>query len=106
MRTAGLSGPVPEKGDPLDVTHGHSERMVKLATEWLYEYFSDGKARRPGDLEDDFTGEWSLWLGVWRKTPFYPALAVLVRDGRIVFGTAKNRDIWYALPGKLPKGTK
>lgn len=77
--------------------------MVKLATKWLLEYFSDGIARRPGDLEDDFAGSWSLALGPWKSTPFFPALAQLVHDGKIVFGTDKTADVWYAIPGKLPK---
>lgn len=84
------------------VSHNHSERMVALATKWLREYFSDRMARRPGDLEDDLAGQWSLDLAPWRSTPFYPALAVLVDAGEIVFETDDTGDVWYAVPGSLP----
>jgi hypothetical protein len=84
--------------------------MVELATKWLYEYFSDGLPRKPGDLEDDFAGQWSIGLEAWHTTPFFPALANLVADGRIIYGrddksppdSLEYGDVWYALPGKLP----
>lgn len=76
--------------------------MVALATNWLREYFSDKIARRPGDLEDDFAGKWSFDQGPWRNTPFYPALAVLVDAGEIVYEVADDGDVWYAVPGALP----
>ena len=96
----------PKKGDPIEVTHGHSERMVGLSTKWLEEYFSDGLARKPGDMEDDFVGMWSFGLEHWRCTPFFPALAVLVRDGKVVFGQDAEDNLWYAVPGKLPPGVE
>jgi hypothetical protein len=88
----------------------HSERMVELAVKWLEEYFSDGVPRRPGDLEDDFCGQWSINLNPWMQTPFYPALAVLAHEGKIIYGlddksppeSLQYGDFWYAIPGKLP----
>lgn len=83
-------------------THDHSLRMVELATKWLREYFSDGVARRPGDLEDNFTGQWSITLEFWCASPFYLALTLLVKAGEIVFETDDKGCVWYALPGHLP----
>lgn len=83
-------------------THNHSDRMVALATKWLREYFSDSQARRPGDLEDDFAGQWSINQGPWRATPFYPALALLIDGGEIVFECDEEGTVWYAVPGALP----
>lgn len=85
-----------------NATHNHSDRMVALATKWLAEYFADGVARRPGDLEDDFAGRWSVSLGPWTKTPFYPALALLVDRGEVVYERDKEQNVWYAIPGCLP----
>ena len=90
------------KLDNGEATTSHSPRMVNLATKWLEEYFSDGKARTPGDLEDDFTGRWSLLQEPWRDTPFYPALAVLVKGGKVVYGTDADGSYWYAKKGHLP----
>lgn len=88
--------------DGSTASHNHSPRMVELATKWLREYFSDGDARRPGDLEDDFTGQWSVFQGPWRNCPFYPALAILVDAGEIVFEKDDEDCVWYAIPGHLP----
>lgn len=82
--------------------------MVELAKKWLLEYFADGSAKRPGDLEDDFCGEPGIgemlvsMQGRWRESPFYPALGHLVNDGKIVFEVANDGDVFYALPGRLP----
>lgn len=83
-------------------SHNHSERMVNLAKKWLLEYFGDGIARRPGDMEDDFTGQWSMALGPWRHTPFFPALALLIDEGAMTFEQDDAGDFWYAIPGHLP----
>jgi hypothetical protein len=76
--------------------------MVSLATKWLREYFSDKQARRPGDLEDDFAGQWSFNQRAWRATPFYPALALLVDHGEVVFEVDSEGIVWYAMQGALP----
>jgi hypothetical protein len=79
-----------------ECSHNHSDRMVRLARKWLLEYFSDGISRQPGDLEDDFAGQWSMSLQPWRHTPFFPALALLVDEGCIVFEN-KDDGYWYSL---------
>lgn len=90
------------------VTYQQSERMVSLAEKWLFEYFEDGVSRRPGDLEDDFSGEPSTHEmlmklhGRWRDTPFFPALARLIDKGKIVWEQASDGIVWYAIPGALP----
>ena len=107
MKTiAEFNASAPQQGEPIKCTTNHPEWLVALATKWLAEYFSDGKPRRPGDLEDDFTGRWSINQGPWRATPFYPALARLVHDGKVLFGQTPDDDCWYAIPGKLPKGCR
>lgn len=83
-------------------THNYSDAMVALAMLELREYFADNKPRRPGDLEDDFTGQWSFSGEHWRDTPFFPALAVLVNAGEIVFETDNEGIVWYSTPGFLP----
>lgn len=83
-------------------SHNHSERMVALAKKWLLEYFSDGVARRPGEMEDDFAGQWSMTLGPWRHTPFFPALALLIDEGEMTFERDDAGYLWYAIPGHLP----
>ena len=76
--------------------HNHSDRMVKLAYKYLTEYFSDNCARRPGDFEDDFCGKWSFDQGPWRASPFYPALALLVSEGSVMYRVDEGTgDFWY-----------
>lgn len=82
--------------------HNHSERMVNLAKKWLLEYFSDGVARRPGDMEDDLAGQCSLTLLPWRHTPFFPALALLIDEGAMTYERDDAGIVWYAIPGNLP----
>lgn len=84
------------------MSDNNKPRMQKLAEKWLEEYFSDGVARRPGDMEDDFTGQWSLTLENWRTTPFFKALGCLIDGGKIHFGRDENGVVWYATPGNLP----
>jgi hypothetical protein len=103
---AEFNASAPQQGEPIRATTHHPAWLVKLATKWLGEYFDDGKPRRPGDLEDDFCGQWSIDLGPWRSTPFYPALANLVHQGRVVFGVDGEGTYWYAIPGKLPEGVE
>lgn len=96
----------PEKGDGVQCTHGYSKAVVATAKKEVMAFFRGGKVRKPGDLEDKFTGQWSLFLEYWRMTPHYPALGELVNEGKIVFGTMPDGDVVYAMPGKLPKGAK
>lgn len=84
------------------MSDNNKPRMQTLAEKWLEEYFSDGVARRPGDMEDDFTGQWSLALENWRTTPFFKALGTLVDEGKIHFGRDEKGVVWYATPGNLP----
>ncbi len=85
------------------VTHYHSQQMVDLCEKWLLEYFSDRQPRKPGDLEDDFCGEPSVMemfidlQGRWRATPFYPALALLIDKGLIVYWQDEDDTVWYEL---------
>lgn len=83
--------------------HSHSPRMVRLASKWLLEYFSDGKARMTGELEDDFAGQFNINADNFRCTPFYPALALAVAGGTIHWGKDAEENIWYALAGSLPE---
>lgn len=79
--------------------HNHSDRMVQLSKKYLMEYFSDGDIKKPGNLEDDFTGQWSIQLTPWKLCPFYPALALLVDEGHIIWDRDETGDIRYALKG-------
>lgn len=83
-------------------SHNHSERMVSLAKKWLLEYFGDGVARKPGEIEDDLAGQWSLTLVPWRHTPFFPAMALLIDEGAMTYERDGDGAVWYALPGHLP----
>ena len=86
-------------------SHNHSERMVNLAKKWLLEYFGDGVARMPSEMEDDLAGQWSMNFVPWRNTPFFPALALLIDEGLMAYEKDDEDNFWYAIPGCLPSQT-
>ncbi len=78
-------------------SHLYSDEMVELAMKELLELFSDGISFNPGELEDLFTGKFSLDCEFWRSTPFYPALFRLIDDGKIECYKDDEEIVWYKL---------
>jgi hypothetical protein len=94
------------------VTYSQSDAIVTLAEKWLHEYFTAFGPKRPGDLEDDFCGQPSIFemmsdlQGRWRESPFYPALGRLIDKGLVRWRRAENGEVWYALTGPMPMLTE
>lgn len=66
----------------------HKERVVRMCKVLLIEYFADGEAKQPSDLEDELIGGCNynaLFMGdsQWLRSPFRPALGALVDEGHI-----------------------
>jgi len=64
-----------------------NDKCIALAKDFLREYFADGVARRPSEIEDDIVGS-----SRWNRTPFFLALSELIRSGEVK--AWRDKDGW------------
>lgn len=81
--------------------------MVNLAKKWLLEYLSDGEVKQPTDFDKDFLGKsvdpMLLVTGrpMWNDTPFFPALAQLIKEGKVIHWRDGEGNCYYQIDGSL-----
>lgn len=79
--------------------------LTKAAKEFMIAYFSDGERHTPSDFDEDILGGTDLdfiagisYRPRWNSTPFFDALAELVKEGLVEFEKVDGSYYYFKKP--------